>query len=92
MCQIPGIITGIPLHPQAPLNRTVTSDFTPSADRDNINGLCDKHPGPTHRDRDPTTQPASFLDSEVRHRMVDDEDGHNFLRKWFRMAHILPNT
>jgi len=40
-------------------NQAVTSKDTPSAAPDNINPLRAKHPEPTNRDRDPTTQPAA---------------------------------
>ena len=45
-------------------NQAVTSELTPSADPANINVLRDKHPAPTHPDRDPTAQPESSFHQE----------------------------
>ena len=41
-------------------NQTITSELTPNSDPANIDILREKHPDPTHKDRDPTLLSSNF--------------------------------
>jgi hypothetical protein len=68
----------------------MTSDLTPSAAPTNINELRGKNPGPTHSNRDPTTQPASLLWTQKADTGAwwEEEDGQEYIQQHFSIKHI----
>jgi hypothetical protein len=60
--------------------QAVTSDLIPSASPADINELRDKQPEPTHRHRDPTTQPASSLRAQKTEERMQGLRGRLHLR------------
>ena len=70
-------------------NQELTSELTPNSDPANIHTLREKHPDPTHRDRDPTMVSSNLWPRPAENNEYWlSEDGQAYINKHFSMDKV----